>query len=185
MLYNYKEVIKKYKNDYKLNLALNDNEIFKVEKGIYSDSKNPNLLGVYSKRYPNSIITMDSAFYFYNFTDVIPTKIHLATASSSHTIENSKINQIFVKDSIFDEGKVSAFLENEKQIINIYDKERLLIELIRKKSQIPLDYYKEIIRNYREESHLLNVRKLEKYASFYHNSNKLLEILQMEVFWWI
>ena len=42
--------------------------------------------------------------------------------------------------------------------------------------------YKEIIKNYREESHMLDVYKLEKYASLYSNKDKLLEILQLEVF---
>lgn len=182
MLYNYKDVKEKYKDDYNLKIALQNKQIFKVEKGVYADKKNPNLLAVYSKKYPNAIITMDSAFYFYNLTDVIPAKVYLATASSSHTIDNKKINQIFVKDTIFNEGRTCEFLENEKQEIYIYDKERLLIELIRKKKQIPFDYYKEIINNYREEVHLLNIHKLEKYASLYSNKDKILETLQMEVF---
>ena len=110
MLYNYKDVKEKYKDDYNLKIALQNKQIFKVEKGVYADKKNPNLLAVYSKKYPNAIITMDSAFYFYNLTDVIPAKVYLATASSSHTIDNKKINQIFVKDKIFNEGRTCKFL---------------------------------------------------------------------------
>ena len=182
MLYKYEDAIKKYRDYYNFKSALKKKKIFKVEKGVYADNKNPNLLAIYSKKYPNAIITLDSAFYFYNLTDVIPSKVCLATASSSHTINNKRINQIFVKDSILNEGKVCEFLENEKQKIYIYDKERLLIELIRKKNNISFDYYKEIIRNYREESHMLDVYKLEKYASLYSNKDKLLEILQLEVF---
>lgn len=34
--------------------------------------------------------------------------------------------------------------------IRIYNKERMLIELVRYKSKLPFDYYKEIILNYRK-----------------------------------
>ncbi len=39
----------------------------------------------------------------------------------------------------------------ESATINIYDKERMLIELIRNKNQMAFDYYKEIISNYRKK----------------------------------
>ena len=91
MIYNYKEVIEIYKNDYNLKKALNANEIFKLEKGIYSEKKVVSPLVIYSKKYPNAVITMDSAYYYYNLTDVIPNKIHLATDRNSDKI-NNKIN---------------------------------------------------------------------------------------------
>ena len=33
---------------------------------------------VYSKKYPNAILTLDSAFYYYKLTDYIPNKVHLS-----------------------------------------------------------------------------------------------------------
>ena len=69
MIYNYKEIIEIYRNDYNLKKALNKNEIFKLDKGIYSKKKIVSPLVIYSKKYPNSVITMDSAFYYYNLTD--------------------------------------------------------------------------------------------------------------------
>lgn len=180
MIYNYKEIIEIYKNDYNLKKAINKKEIYKLEKGIYSSKKIVSPLIIYSKKYPNAVITMDSAFYYYNLTDVIPNKVYLATDRNSDKINNSKIIQSFVSKSILNEGKVT--LEEDGEKINIYDRERLLIELIRKKKQIPFDYYKEIISNYRAIADELDMYKIEEYLSLFKNDLNLSNILQMEVF---
>ena len=180
MIYNYKEIIEIYKNDYNLKKAISKNEIYKLEKGIYSKKKIVSPLIIYSKKYPNAVITMDSAFYYYNLTDVIPNKVYLATDRNSDKIHNKKIVQSFLSKTILYQGKVT--IEEDGEIINIYDKERLLIELIRKKKQIPFDYYKEIISNYRTIVDKLDMYKIEEYLSLFKNDLNLSNILQMEVF---
>ena len=180
MIYNYKEIVKIYKNDYNLKKAINKKEIYKLEKGVYSNKKIVSPLIIYSKKYPNAVITMDSAFYYYNLKNVIPNKVYLATDRNSDKINNSKIVQSFVAKSILNEGKVT--LEEDGEKINIYDRERLLIELIRKKKQIPFDYYKEIISNYRAIVDELDMYKIEEYLALFKNDLNLSNILQMEVF---
>ena len=180
MIYNYKEIIEIYKNDYNLKKALNKNEIFKLDKGIYSNKKIVNPLVIYSKKYPNSVITMDSAYYYYNLTDVIPSKVYLATDRNTDKINNEKIVQTFMSKNILYQGRVN--LQTNDGVINIYDRERLLIELIRKKNQIPFDYYKEIISNYRAIVDELDMYKIEEYLALFKNDMSLSNILQMEVF---
>ena len=180
MIYNYREIIEIYGNDYNLKKALNRNEIFKLNKGIYSNKKIVSPLVIYSKKYPNSVITMDSAYYYYNLTDVIPSKVHLATDRNTDKINNEKIVQTFMSKDILYQGRIN--LQTNDGIINIYDRERLLIELIRKKKQIPFDYYKEIISNYRAIVDELDMYKIEEYLSLFKNDENLSNILQMEVF---
>lgn len=180
MVYNYKEMIKIYGNDYNLKKALSRNEIFKLDKGIYSSKKIVSPLVIYSKKYPNSVITMDSAFYYYNLTDVIPSKVYLATDRNTDKINNEKIVQTFMSKEILYQGKVNV--QTNDGVINIYDRERLLIELIRKKKQIPFDYYKEIISNYRAIVDELDMYKIEEYLALFKNDMSLSNILQMEVF---
>lgn len=74
MIFLYKELIKKYKSDYEIKKLIKEGKIFKIEKGVYSDKKDVNYLQIISKKYPNAIFTMDSAFYYHNLTDVIPEK---------------------------------------------------------------------------------------------------------------
>ena len=181
MIYTYKELLGKYKDDYNIKKTLENKEIYKLEKGIYSDKRIVNPLLVYSKKYPNATITMDNAFYYYDLTDIIPDKICLATSSKSHTIDNVKIIQIYMKDNILNLGRTLVKLDDNNYIY-MYDKERLLIELIRKRNKIPFDYYKEIISNYRDIAHELDMNKLEEYLDYFNNGNNLFAIIQREVF---
>lgn len=180
MLYSYDELLKKYGTRYNIQKALKNQEIYKLEHGIYSNKKIVDPIILYSKKYPYAVITMDSAFYYYDLTDVIPSKVYLATPMNYRTIKNDKIVQIFMEKNILDTGKTIVKINN--QDVYMYDKERLLIELIRKRKQIPFDYYKEIIANYREIVDELDMQKIEEYLSMFKNDLNLSEALQREVF---
>lgn len=60
---------------------------------------------IYSKKYPNAIVTMDSAFYYYDLTDVIPDKLYLVTAYNEHSIDNNKIKQLYAAKENINYGK--------------------------------------------------------------------------------
>lgn len=180
MIYSYKEVLQKYGSRYNIKKALKNKDIYKIDKDIYSEKSLINPLILYSKKYPYAVITMDSAFYYYNLTDVIPNKIYLATPRNARIIKNQKIEQIFMDKSILNVGKTTVKVNNED--VYMYDKERLLIELIRKRKQIPFDYYKEIVANYREIVDELDMYKIEQYLSLFKNDLNISEALQREVF---
>ena len=180
MVYNYQEVLKIFGNRNNLEVAIKNRKIYRIDRGIYSDNKVVNPLIVVSKKYPKAIITMDSAFYYYDLTDIIPNKVYLATNRKSNCIKNEKIEQIFMSQEILTQGKTQVIIDD--CLVNIYDKERLLIELIRKKGKIPFDYYKEIINNYREIKEALDMYKIEEYVSLFKNKFSLYDILQREVF---
>lgn len=180
MIYNYKEIKEKYKNNYKIEKAIKKGEIYKIEKNVYSDTKNVNYLELISKKYPNAIFTMDSAFYFHNLTDVIPRKINLAIERNSSRIKDEKINQVLIIKKLFEIGKMQMTVEGAT--INVYDKERMLIELIRNKNQIAFDYYKEIISNYRKIINDLDISKIEEYIGIFPHEEHIYETLQREVF---
>lgn len=133
-----------------------------------------------SKKYKSAIITMDSAFYYYDLTDVIPTKTYVATNRNSNTIKDENIVQIRVPKEILEQGKEIVIIDNEE--VKMYNRERLLVELIRKRNQIPFDYYKEIIINYRKIVDDLDMYKIEEYMSLYKNEINLGNALMREVF---
>jgi len=180
MILTYKEAYKKYKNDFGIEKAINNNEIYKVSRGIYSDKKNLDLMAIYSKKYPNAIVTMDSAFYFYKLTDFIPQKVYLSISRHARPIKEDDVVVSYIDDSIFEIGRCVKEIDGEK--INIYDLERLLVELIRKKNQIPYDYYKEIINNYRKIADTLDMYKIEEYLALFKNEVNLSNTLLSEVF---
>lgn len=180
MLYNYSELLTKYQSAYQIQKAVDNKEIYKIEKGIYSDVPNVHYLEIIMKKYPYGIFTSYSAYYYHNLTDVIPNKMYLATDRNNRMIYSNKIKQIRMKDELYNLGKTQIEYEGIK--INIYDKERMLIDLARNKNQIGYDLYKEIISNYRKQVNSLDTQKIEEYLQYFVNGDKIFEIIQDEVF---
>ena len=79
-----------------------------------------------------------------------------------------------------DYGKEIKKIHNIK--INIYSKERLLIELIRYKNKLPYDYYKEIIDSYRRIIHELDIELIEELAITLPKTQIVMKVIQAEVF---
>ena len=180
MLYNHSEIKSKYKSTYQIRKALENKEIYKIEKGIYSDVPSVHYLDIIMKKYPYGVFTSYSAYYYHNLTDVIPDKIYLATDRNNRMISSNKIKQIRMKEELYNLGKTEIDYEGIK--INIYDKERMLIELIKNKNNTPYDYYKEIINNYRKIKEELDIYKLQEYINVYYNGEKIMTMIQDEVF---
>ena len=179
MLLTYQECLDKYGSDYQLKKEIGSGALFMKEKGIYSTKRNASEIDVIMRKYPKTVCTGKSAFYYHSLTDVIPDHYYLATRRTDTRIKDSRVIQSFLKDEIFDAGITEIQYNNSS--IRIYDKERMLIELMRFKSKIPMDYYKEIIGNYRKLSFELDFGIVEDYAALFKSSSKLMNMIQMEV----
>lgn len=180
MLYTYEQCIDKYGSNYQLEKKLHNEELYKVEKGIYSDKKNVMEIEIIIKKYPKAIFTMDSAFYFHSLTDDIPDEYSMVTDRNAAKIRDDRIKQYFCALKTLDIGKTT--LNYQGVDICIYDKERLLIELIRNKNKLPFDYYKEIISNYRNRIYEIDIEKLQEYTEKFPWCDKIEETIQLEVF---
>jgi hypothetical protein len=179
MLLSYQECIEKYGSDYKIKKNINEGELFVAEKGIYSDAKYVPELGIISKKYPNGIITLNSAFYYYGLTDTIPDYYHVATPKYARKISDTRVKQFYENSEAFDMGKTS--LEYDGVNISIYNKERLLVELIRNKRKFSFDLYKELIINYRKLVGELDMGLVAEYAYELPKTNMVMEVLRREV----
>jgi predicted transcriptional regulator of viral defense system len=175
----YQEAVKKYGTQYKLGLAIKKGEIKKVEPGVYSFGEEGEV-GLIATRYPKAVFTMDTAFYFHDLSDVVPEKWHLATKRTAGRISDPSIKQYFESDRFFGIGA------EEKEIsgcrVRVYDRERMLIELVRRKSSLSFDYYKELIASYRRISEKLDMDKLEDYINRLEGKRNLYRIIQEEFF---
>ncbi len=180
MVYTHKELKEKRISNYNINKKVKNKELYRIENGLYSDTEKYNQLEYIVKKYPNSIFASESAFFYLGLTDYIPSKYFLATKHNAKKIENDKIEQIFIANHFFEIGK-SQIIYNNVQI-NIYDKERMLIELIRNKNAMSFDYYKEIINNYREIVDEIDMSLLADYLECFANRKNIFEIILKEVF---
>ena len=181
MIYKYSELLKKriYTSDVDIKKAITNSKLFKIDFGLYSDKKINSKLEIISKKYENYIFNSDSAFFYHGLTDNIPSKYYIASKRGSQKIKNEDIVQTFMDDKYFEIGDTFIFYNNIK--LRIYDKERMLIELVRNKNSISYDMYKEIINNYRNIIDSLNLLKLQDYLSKFYDGEKYLKIIQEEV----
>lgn len=179
MLYFHKELKDKLKSDYQIQKAIEEKKYFKVDDRLYSDKPNANYIEIIAKKFPNFVIYGDSAYYYHNLTDFIPSKVVLAT-TKNNKIRSKYIKQVRLTDELFHIGITKIQINGV--MVNIYDKERMLIELARSKNQMGYDMYKEIIVNYRKIANNLDMEKIEKYLSNFPYEDKLFEIIQDEVF---
>ena len=180
MIYKYGELKDKGLDNYNISKKVENKELYKIEKGLYSDTEKYNHLEYIVKKYPNTIFTSESAFFYLGLTDVIPNKYFLATPNNVSKIKNKKIEQIFMANHLFKIGKSQINYNNVN--INIYNKERMLIELVRNKNSIAFDYYKEIISNYREIADEIDMSLLAEYLEKFTNGKNIFEIIHREVF---
>jgi len=180
MILTYKECIEKYGSDYHLAHAVAEEAIYRVEPGIYSTNYYSSELEVIIRKYPNAILTGESAFYYHGLTDVIPEKYHLATKAKAARLSDSRVEQIYVRDDLLPLGVIEKNINNVSA--KIYDKERMLIELLRNKNGMPYDLYKEIIANYRKIIESLQIWRIQEYASIFPKSKMIRKALEEEVF---
>ena len=180
MLYTYDEIQNAVGSKSAIRQRVQSGDLFHVARGIYSDNQNVSELSIISKLYPNAIFTLNSAFYYYGLTDTIPQFYYLATDKDATKIRDSRIVQVFENSKGLSLGRTSIKYNNDEIII--YNKERLLIELIRNKNKLPFDYYKEIINNYREILYSLDIRSIQDYISMLPKEKMIMKVLQLEVF---
>ena len=182
MLYTSKELTEKYNNFYGINQLVKDGKLFKVAHGIYSDV-DPRLaeLECLFAQYQNAILSMQSAYAFYGLTDYIPEKYWVATKQNAHKISSDKVSQMFITGDIFDIGK--QIVTTKYGTINIYDKERLLIELFRLKSKFEYSFFKEVINSYRKlaSNGELDNYKIAKYCSLFKRGGSIILEIQKTV----
>lgn len=174
MIYLTKELIEKGETEYSIRNRVSNGTLFSIEHGVYSDNPHPFVNEVYiSKKYPNAIFTGLSAFFIYGLTDHIPDSFYLATEQHSFPIRRVDVSQSYQDPSFFLVGKTP--FKYDDGTINIYDLERMLIELMRLKEKYPPEIYYEIISSFRKIKNKLDFYKINEYAKHFDNCNSLLQ----------
>ena len=180
MIMTYKEAIDKCGSHYMLCKELDSEALYKLEDGVYSTNKYESELDVIMKKYPKAILTGEYAYYLHGLTDVIPEKYDLATPYKSAKLRDDRIKQIYMKDDLLGLGVEEK--ETDDGRVRVYDKERMLIELLRNKNNMPYDLYKEILHNYRKIIDSLQIWRIQEYAEKFPKSKMIKKALGEEVF---
>ena len=141
---NYSVCCEKFGGRYRTDQLIREGKLLKVATGLYSDTPDWSDIEVVLAKYPKAVVTLQSAYYYYELSDSIPEVFHLATDRDASKIYDERIVQHFMPKGTIGIGVVaSKFMSDE--VSRIFDKERLLIETARNKTKLPYDLYKEVI----------------------------------------
>ncbi len=117
--------------------------------------------------------------HLHGLTDTLPCAYDLATDRDAAKISDKRVKQYFYPSDFFEAGAETADYKGDP--IRVFCLERMLIELLRYKTKLPFDYYKEIVLNYRKRLPQLNLQLVQDLALAAPKSGKILETLQLEV----
>lgn len=179
MILNYSECLKKYGNNYQINKVMKEESIFKIEEGIYSDSEYTSEVAVLSKKYPHAVFAGVYAFYVHGLTDYVPERYTMATKSKAAPINDERVEQIYIRDDLLMAG--ATVMEVEDTEVLIYDRERMLVELLRNKSKWPYDFYKEVLGQYRKIIDSLEIWRIQEYTDRFPKGKMIQRLFETEV----
>ncbi len=179
MLYSYAQCMERYGNDYQIKKQMKAGHLFKLESGVYSDRQYESELSIITMKYTYAVFGLNSAFYYHGLTDTIPRLYHLVTDKDATKIRDKRVRQIYDRPKYFSYGIEEKDYNGTK--IRIYNRERMLVELIRYKNKFSFDYYKEIINSYRKLAYELDIQAVQEYAYALPKTNRIMTALEMEV----
>ena len=174
------QCVREYGSDYYVKQLVDEGKLFRVDKGIYSEQEHVPEVALLSYKYPKAILTMDTAFYLYGLTDEIPDECTMATKREAAPIADPRVKQIFMPKELLSIGATT--MEYKGYTLPVFDRERMLVELVRYKSKLPFNYYKEILGNYRRLLPQLNAERIRDYAEAMPKRDKVIRTLRTEVY---
>ena len=179
MLMRATDCLKKWGTHYRIAEKVREGELVKVAPGLYSDGTRHHEVEILQTRYPKAVVSMLSAYYYYDLTDNIPDKCHLAVERGSTKIADPGVVEYFVPKGTGEIGVEKLVLRNVP--MRIFDKERLLIETVRMRTKIPYDLYHEVIGNYRQLAEELYPAKIEDYLERFPKRGVIFDVIRKEV----
>lgn len=179
MIYLYNVLAKSGLSDYQIKKKVEVGELYMIQKGVYSTTKEYNYFDYIARKHPNAVFTLETACYCYGLLKEEPNIYKVATKQKDRKMKEENIKQIFMTDTLYYLGINTITFQNVA--IQIYDLERLLIDVVRNKTNIEYNTYKQIIKSYQRLAKLLNKKRLAEYLPFFKDP-RILERIEREVY---
>jgi len=180
MLLRFPTCKKRFGSTYQIEKAISDGRLFKMAAGVYSESGEESEIEVLQARYPKSVLSLDSAYFYYDMTDEIPDRYVLVTANNSPRIREPTVHQLYVPATALMAGATEHDYNGER--LRIYNLERLLVETARMKNLMPSDTYKEIVLWYRANQGRIDSSKIGEYAVLFPHKDRIMSVIDSEVY---
>ena len=179
MIMNYKECVARYGSPWRMKQAREEGKLFKIEPGIYAETVYVPVEAVLAKKYPMAVFSGQYALHIHNLTDKTPSKYTLTTGRKTSPINDTRVLQLYVPEKLLYLGVTEWSIDGN--VIPIYDKERMLIEVLRYKHRLPDALYKEALNNYRNRICQLDLDRVCEYTAQFPKREMILRRLEAEV----
>jgi hypothetical protein len=153
----------------------------RVLRGVFAKG-DYDLLEAYLLRYPSAIVTLETALSLYGIIDEWANPpFRFSFQIGYRPIKDSNVDQIWDKEPYRSLGVTK--MKHGKTSFQIYDKERLLLEVLRREKLLPQSIYKETIAFFRKEAEKGQLKPplLRKYVKRLPKGALLQEKLQREI----
>jgi predicted transcriptional regulator of viral defense system len=131
---------------------LNADFIEKIKRGYYHlvDSKNVSEANIINHLFPEAILCLDTALFYYGYSDRTPSVWHLAVdkdiQKSRFKIDYPFIKPYFWESNIVAIGITEGEIDNNK--VRIYDKDRTICDCLRYMGKMDKEVFNKAIQNY-------------------------------------
>ncbi len=146
---------------------LTNGHIEKVRYGYYQwvDHEDFSEVGTVIRLFPDAVFCMDTALFYYGYSDRTPGVWHLAVSKDSGKsrfhIDYPFVKPYYVEPSILEMGLADGNMDGH--MVRIYDKERLICDCLRYRNKMDKEIFNKAIRAYIADSGK-SIPKLMEYA---------------------
>lgn len=154
--------------------------IEKIRYGYYQfiDSENISEAATVMRLFPDAIMCMDTALFYYHYSDRTPIKWHLAVSKDSgksrFNIDYPFTKPYYIEPSVLELGATEG--EIDENPIRIYDKERTICDCLRHMGKMDRETFNKAIQNYIADSGK-NIPRLLEYAKKLRVTEKVKAII--------
>ena len=154
-------------SNYLINKKIKNNELQRLNNKWFDNLNSNDVLEDYSYikvYFQDGVVCLFSAALIHGLTTYIPEKLQIAIERDKKSLELPlwpKFEVKYYDKKSFDIGREKIDLGGEK--ISIYDKERTIIELLKKRNKYGLEEVKEVFKSYLN-SDFKDLNKLYNYA---------------------
>lgn len=149
--------------------------ITKIKHGFYELTDYiPREEVIIARLFPESVIFLESALFYYEYTDRIPSFWQIAVNKNSsklqYNIDYPLIKPYYLEPKFIEIG--IDIIEIEGVEIRIYDRDRTICDVLRYETKLEVEVFTNAIKNYIKDPKK-NVRNLFEYAEIFNIKNKV------------
>ena len=146
---------------------LNEDVIEKLKQGYYHlvDDHNPSEMNIIKRIFPDAILCMNTALFYYGYSDRTPAEWHLAVNKdiSKYKIKMDYpfVKTYLVEPHLLEVGLTEAEVDGHKA--RIYDKDRTICDCLRYMRKMDKEVFNKAVQNYVKDPKK-NIPNLMQYA---------------------